>query len=472
MRFNLGLIFAGILFFSNPCFNLFDILPDFIGAILIMTGLSKMYIFNVNFEDAYKSAKFLLWLSVLKFVLCIWTNTGNGDFAMPFTFIMCVLEVIFMISMFKGLYQGAEYTLMRTENSHTKAVKYANSAFSMSFVFTIALKILDFIPHLSDIARQDAEFNLSQETTPLLPVAHIKGFLYIACLFFALILGVIFIFITAKAWVKFMCSKNYCAYLKKKYDEYLIQDRDVFITSVINKIYVLVTLCFIFFINIHVDAVNIFPGFAGILMIAGALFYLSKHAGIKKRYIFCLTLPALVCSAMNYFYMYNVHLGINHIYAVESYNYGEFPLLSSSSSVFCSIILSLIEFLSVTSLMFMCLDGMRKLFRQEKRTVALPMLTVTKVLAVLSFLSGAIQNILKTFEGHLASNEFVKNYVRSKPYITSESVYKEFMSNPLVSRFESISTAAYVSVFVTIFFSVVCILYLIRVRRFTDGFEK
>ena len=472
MRFNLSLIFAGICFFFNPCFNLFDILPDFIGAMLIMTGLSKMYMYNINFEDAQKSAKFLLWLSVLKFALCVFTNSGNRDFAMPFTFIMCVLEVIFMISMFKGLYLGIEYTLMRTQDSSAKIIKDANTAFSMSFVFTVALKILDFAPHLSDIARQDAEFNLSRETTALLPVAQLKGLLYIACMFFALLLGIVFLFITAKAWIKLIRNKNYNAYLKEKYDSYVLLDRDIFITSKINKIYFLVTLCFIFFISFYIDAINVIPNLFGILLLTGALCYLSKYSGIRKRYIFSAAFPATVCSVVNYIYMQRVHLGINHIYAVESYNYESFPLLSSNLSVLYSVILSFTEALLTILLIFMCLGEMRRLFRQEKRTVALPMLTFAKVLSVLAMLSGAVQNVLKTYEGHLATNGSVMNYVRNKPYITSEKVFNEFMANPLIKQYENVSTAAYAAVFVTAALCIICLLYMTRIKRFTDGFEK
>lgn len=472
MRFNLGLIFAGICFFANPCFNLLDLLPDFIGAILIMTGLSKMYMYNINFEDAQKSAKFVLWLSVLKFALCVWTNSGNREYIMPFTFILGVLEVIFMISMFKSLYLGVDYTLMRTENASAKIIKDTNNAFSMSFVFIIALKILDFAPHLSDIAQQDAEFDLSRETTALLPVARLKGILYIACMFFALILGIIFLFISAKAWIKLIRNKSYNAYLKEKYDNYVLLDRDVFITSKINKVYFLVTVCFVFFISFYIDAVNIFPNFFGILMILGALCYLSKYAGIRKGLVLSAGLPALVCSVINYVYMHKVHLGINQLYAVETYNQEKFSLLSSRQSVFYSAVFSCAEFLLVTLLVFLCLDGMRKLFKQEKRTVALPMLTLAKILSVLALLSGAVQNILKTIEGHLATDSYVMNYVRNKPYITSEKVYNEFMANPLVKQYEGVSSAAYAAVFVTIALCIICLLYMTRVKRFTDGFEK
>ena len=102
MRRNLGLIFAGLVFFALPNFNLLDLLPDFIGAILIMWGLSKMYMYDGNFEDAKRSAKFLLWISVLRLVLCFWaTSGGRRDYLLPFTFIICVLEAIYMIS-FQG----------------------------------------------------------------------------------------------------------------------------------------------------------------------------------------------------------------------------------------------------------------------------------------------------------------------------------------------------------------------------------
>ena len=133
MRGNLGLIFAGLLFFALPNFNLLDIMPDFIGAILIMSGLSKMYMYDGNFEDARKSAKFLLWVSVLRLVFCFWSASGGRrDYLLPFTFIICVLEAIYMIALFKGLYLGLEYTLMRAGSE--RLTKKTNEAFTMSIM--------------------------------------------------------------------------------------------------------------------------------------------------------------------------------------------------------------------------------------------------------------------------------------------------------------------------------------------------
>ena len=99
MRLSLGLIFAGTVFFALPNFNMFDIMPDFIGAILIMSGLSKLQWIDGNFEDARKGAKYLLWVSVLRLVLCIFANGGRADYLVPFAFIVCVLEIMFMMKL-------------------------------------------------------------------------------------------------------------------------------------------------------------------------------------------------------------------------------------------------------------------------------------------------------------------------------------------------------------------------------------
>ena len=240
----------------------------------------------------------------------------------------------------------------------------------------------------------------------------------------------------------------------------------------ISKIYFLITVCFIFFFDFYVDAVNLVPNFLGILLMTGALLYLCKYAGTNRHLVFSVSVCALAASVIKYLYMHSVHLGINHLLGVETYHYKEFLPLESTTSIYYTAVLSLVEAALVTALCFMCLDGMRNLFKKEKRSVALPMLSFAKVLSALAFLSGAASNIVKTVEGYLATNESVRGYVQNKAYIYSEKAYNDFMKNPLIARYESVSTAAYVLMIVTAVLCTVCLLYMIRIRRFTDGVEK
>ena len=470
MRFSLSLIFAGLVFFFNPCINMLDLLPDFIGAVLIMTGLSKMYMYNANFEDAKKSAKYLLWISVVKFALCIWVNSGHRDYAMPFTFMASVLEIIFMISFFKGLYLGLEYTLSRADSE--KLVKSSNEAFTMSFVFIIGSRLLEFLPHITDIAGQNAEFDLSAGASFRMSMAQMKVYVYIACLFCSVLLGIIYVFVTSKLWIKILRDKNYAPYLKRKYDDYKELDREAFMAGKIEKIYFFVTLSFLFFADFYIDAVNLIPNFLGHISMLAALCYLAKYTKTNKTLIVCTSIPAVAVSVLNYLYMHSVHLGINHLSGVEAYYYKEFSLLYSKESISFAVVLSSLEFLLSCGMALLCLNGMRMLFADEKRKVALPMLSFAKVLAVFAFLANGISNVVKTYEGYLMTNEVVRGYVQNKAYIYSEKAYNDFMKNPFIAHYEKISGISYVFVFAVVGISLICLLYMIRMKRFTDGVEK
>ncbi|QOR35092.1 hypothetical protein IMX26_16790 [Clostridium sp. 'deep sea'] len=57
-------IFWGFIFLLNFYFNGFNILPSFIGYILIYNGLNKLLLYNDYFHKASKSAFFLIFLFI------------------------------------------------------------------------------------------------------------------------------------------------------------------------------------------------------------------------------------------------------------------------------------------------------------------------------------------------------------------------------------------------------------------------
>lgn len=471
MKRYLGLVFAGLVFLANPNFNLLDIMPDFIGAILIMTGLSKIYMYDGNFEDARKSAKFLLWISLLRLVLCFFTTSGGRrDYLVPFTFIICVLEAIYMISLFKGLYLGLEYTLMRSGSE--RLTKKTNEAFTMSFIFVIGSRILEFAPQICEIYAQDAELDLSAGASFKMSMAQMKMYVLGACLVCGFILGMIYLFITADTWIRVIADKNYAPFLGSKYEEYLLCNREEYMASKISTIYFLVTLSFVFFFDFYIDGINIIPSAIGIIILTAAGLYLAKLLSGGTILTLALSFAALISSAVSYVFMNRVQLGINELLRHESYNYEKFALLESKSAVFVSLAISAAEFILCSALVLFVLSMTRKLFGREKRTVAIPMLKFISVPSLMTLLSAAAFRVFRTIEGHLATNSTVCAYVQNKAHITSQSEYLEYMQNPLISRYESINSASYVLNIVTAILAIVCVLYMIRVRRFTEGDYK
>ena len=462
MKKNLVLILIGLIFFFNPCFNLFDILPDFFGAVLIMSGLSKMSFFDGNFKDARRSAKFLLWISVLRLVFCVFVNSSHRDYALPFTFIVCVLELMYMISLFKNLYLGAEYTLMRADCE--KYAKHTNEAFTMSFLFVITSRLLEFAPQITDVIKQDAELDLSHGATFKMSMAQMKVYVLGVCIVFSLILGILFAVYTIKAFVKLIKSKEYCTFLNGKFDEFMKNDRDIFVDRKLSLALFLMTFAFLFMFDFYIDAVNVLPSVVFVCLVFCACVAIRKLD--NKRAPVVLFVVCFVLSVTSYIFMTRVHFGINEICAVESFNRQEFLLLESTKSILYAGIISFFECVFGILLLFLCFDSAKNLASANKRKNISGMFNVIKIPAFLLCVVNFARNVAITFKGYVATNKDVSDYVKNKAYILNEQNYEMFMRNPLIRQYEKISTIAYFLAIASAVFALIGILYLFRIRRF------
>lgn len=471
MKKNLVLITLGLIFFFNPNFNLFDILPDFIGAVLIMAGLSKMSFFDGNFKDARRSAKFLLWISVLRGAFCIFVNSSHRDYALPFTFIVCVLEAMYMLSLFKNLYLGAEYTLMRADCE--KYTKYTNEAYTMSFLFTIGAKVLEFAPQITDVIKQDAELDLSHGASFKMSMAQMKVYVTLVCFVFAFIIGVLFVAYTLRAFSKLVSNKKYCNFLKEKFDGFLVTDRDVYVDKKLSLVLFLATFSFIFLFDFYVDAINLLPSVVAVILVFSATVSVRRLDG-KRTNVVVFLLCAL-SSILCYLYMMRVHFGINYLYAVESFNREEFLLLAESKSIVYAGVFALFECVFTIILMFVCFNSIKKTIRQNRRKNISGMFDVVKIPSVLLCICSFARKIATTLEGHIATNETVANYVKNKAYILNKENYEMFMQNENIRLYEKVSSVSYFLAIACAVFALIGVLYLFRIRRFCgvdDEYEK
>jgi hypothetical protein len=175
---------------------------------------------------------------------------------------------------------------------------------------------------------------------------------------------------------------------------------------------------------------------------------------------------------MGYIFMTKVHFGRNYIYAYESFNSLEFTRLESMDAVRDASVFAISEFVLTSRLVFTCISHLYDIFRREKRTVALPMLKFAFIPISLSCLAESVRKVLITLETHIATNKSVLEYIRNKATIKSVEVYVAYMQNPLIINFEKVSSVAYYIAFVSAFLVLASVVYMLRIRRFTDGDGK
>ncbi|MBQ3870468.1 MAG: hypothetical protein II777_07945 [Clostridia bacterium] len=109
-----GLVLLGLSFFIIPSFGMIDFMPDFIGCALIMKGLSKLSTQNGDAERARDRFKFLLIITLLRFVMIIPLAMISDEMTtMLFVFSFAVAETVFLILAAFPLIEGVNHVSSR-----------------------------------------------------------------------------------------------------------------------------------------------------------------------------------------------------------------------------------------------------------------------------------------------------------------------------------------------------------------------
>ena len=124
----IGYILAGMIFLFNPHINIIDVLPDVIGYVLILHGLSKISDLERNLLSARDKFLKLAWLSAVKLACLLITPIFDETLYLIFTFCFGLLEIMWMIPAFVDMFHGVafleeRYTRHRTRHAAGNALR-------------------------------------------------------------------------------------------------------------------------------------------------------------------------------------------------------------------------------------------------------------------------------------------------------------------------------------------------------------
>ena len=116
----LGLVCLSFLFLFNPVLAVIDILPDFIGYLLLCIGISQLADMNYHFEEALRYFKRMIVVSVIQtfsiFLLFGFVTGQERPTAfLLFSFTFAVVEVIFLVHAYNQFFEGFLYMGSRME---------------------------------------------------------------------------------------------------------------------------------------------------------------------------------------------------------------------------------------------------------------------------------------------------------------------------------------------------------------------
>ncbi len=149
---SIPLITAGFILLLNPCVWLWDVFPDFIGALLIMIGIRKVAFINDTSEKVNTDLLSLAALSAVKLALAVLLRSEPGMTKILSSIIFAILEAICLLRLFKRSFSLFELLQMRfcDQRETTPFVSMENTGKMLS-IYTVFRLVIGFLPEIAEL---------------------------------------------------------------------------------------------------------------------------------------------------------------------------------------------------------------------------------------------------------------------------------------------------------------------------------
>ena len=269
-------LMVGFIFFFLPNLTIIDILPDFLGCILIMVGLNKLADLTPGLAEAKRAFLKALYIYIAKFLLMFtvpFFGNSDGGYILIFSFSFAILEMIFVLPAFSTLLNGFVYLGDRTNAS----ILFKNqSEFStITKLFLITRSTLAFVPDLAYISNPESSgivvlnggFYISNFRTLLVGA----NFLITG------ILGIVWLYYALRYFLGIKNDRILMSALEEKYKTEILPQEGLFTRRNIKNGFVFITVGGILMFDLLIDNVNVIPDFLG------AFFFLIAALLVRKR---------------------------------------------------------------------------------------------------------------------------------------------------------------------------------------------
>lgn len=358
------LILAGLVFFFNPCINLVDIFPDFIGCILISAGLYKLADIEDRFAYARKISNYLIPIYVAKFLLSFMLMARWKDGLLPFTFAYSVGEIILMIVFSVSLFGAIEN--MANLYDGEKHITASGNLCKVSIIFAIIKNALAFIPEAFVLVRQDPDLNLSYNARPSQTLLQAKPFVILFFTLIVLVAGIYFLSENIKFFGAISKDKKFIKNLSDIYSERILENEKLMNRRAFFKFIVLMIIGSLLLLDLVVDAVNILPDVIAYAVMLWGMLSLGDRVELKdKRRIFALFIPLCVISVIAAGVRVWLDMGVNYMMGYESYLVSRNILIENGSAIALGAVLSAIEGALAAIFVVYILKSVNRFYREK-----------------------------------------------------------------------------------------------------------
>ena len=288
---NMGISFviASLFFFFNPDINVIDILPDFVGYILLIMGLSQFAMINDYINDAYIKFKKMIFVSGLKMVSPILIFGVFPDKEIPtgcllFAFSFAVIELILLIPAYNDLFEGIIYLLGRHGGNiallKNKRKPLAEKVKGFTIAFVIIKSLCAVLPEMLSLTTTDYTENFVMYLYDFIVHFRVIGFTV------GLVFGLVWLVRTNKFFKEIKKDTEFVSRLNEIFEQITVDRVGVFIQRNLSRAALVLIAASLLCVDLHMPDYNIIPdAVAAIIFFVGAYMLKNYVSHYKKMAI-------------------------------------------------------------------------------------------------------------------------------------------------------------------------------------------
>ena len=452
-KISFAMIFAGLLFFVNPCVNLVDIFPDMFGALLIYLGLRKQAVVDGYFEDARKISFYLVFIYLLKFAFSI-SVLSNPKNSLPYTFISSVIEIIFLFVFFHKLFAGFEYTFMRISGDRKDVG--INESYFISMVFVGIKCVVTCAVELFELATQGGDLDLSANAAFYASIAGAKKYAILLSIFIQLVLGILFAVKMAKFFSAVKKHPTFCNELAEKYNKEFSDNRTKHLNKTLSAAYILAVLSVVFIADLSLEGFDLLPDVLTSVFVIISFIVLSSVGEYVKVPKLALAFLGVAGVVSTVFFAY-VNPESFYLLAKENsmFKWHSAGFYNSINSVYITALVSGLFATAVIYAVVCFIDCNRKIYKNELMGNHDRKLLTVGVMISASAVLKAVSATVGTLMTYVAAKPVVSDFISERPVMTAQKMAECIAENADISLFANLEN---ISFFVS-FFAVVFVVF-------------
>ena len=270
-------ILAGLFFFINPNIASLDVLPDFIGAALVIAGFLRLAEIDEKAKKAQKMLTILAFVCAGRALTLLLPDKVSGSaWSLIFTFCFGIGEAILFVYAMFMLYDGIVYQGMRCSS---EKVYTGFGAFKALTVLVAALKsTLCFLPELTNLVTGYGDVDATGGGR-----AQTAEFTHGALL----VLNVAVVTLYGIGWWIYMLryfrtvgkAEDLMRYVAGVYDEEVANKPGVLTYRALKGAGLLFAAGLFFLLPLRLDGIDYLPDFAAGILLVLAVLYLHRVCG-------------------------------------------------------------------------------------------------------------------------------------------------------------------------------------------------